>query len=433
MDLKKKVIPAVTATLLACASFLCADDATGGQGQMTMMEPQGDMMMGANEMNAPSARPYWQDTTGKMHVDTGAILDVELLVWQAHTDDLDVAVTNDPFPTSVSSPNFASRFLDAEYEHMSFKWDVGVRVGLGYYFEHDNWDVYAAWTHIHNKASKTIDESVNPNLNATVSSGPATAANTQTLFPTWSSALVTLNPAPASADPTRNGNLTASGVDAHWKLKLDLIDAELGRLFFAGRWLTVRPHFGLRGGWIKQTFDVDYTNVIGSGQTGTDNLITFDDIDMKNDFKGIGVRAGIDTQWHFCSGVCFYGDAAVSVLYGRYNISQQETNIQDSFATVSNLLLSTTDNFNDSKAITDLALGLCWQPDLSCMCNTMRFTLAAGWEHHMFFNQVQLKRVYTVNYQTPSISPNSPSWTNYVREMGDLSTQGVTVTARFEF
>ncbi len=368
-----------------------------------MMNDGCNGMMGSNDMNAPSARPHYMDSAGKMQTSNGWIFDVEPFYWQSHLDDAEVAVSNEAFTTG-SSPTTASRFTDATYEHLKFKWDAGVKVGVGGYFDHDEWDVFVQWTHFHNNAHK--------NINNTLSS-PTPA----TLFTTWSALEV----------DTLAGNLTAQGVDADWSLNLDLLDAELGRMFFAGKWLTVRPHVGLRGGWIRQKFNIDYLNLSGAG--GTTTAITTEDINMKNKFTGLGVRAGVDTEWHSGCGWCLYGNGAVSILYGFYKNTQSETMGPDEFATPSTIILGTTDSFRDSKAITDLALGICYSPEISCMCPSTRFTISLGWEHHMFFNQFQLKRVATEN---PSATPGT-NYTTYVREPSDLSTQGWTLGLMLDY
>ncbi len=414
----RKVLPALTATLIACASFLSADT-NQDNSKGNCPEPQGccpekccpapAVKICFPEGIAPCARPVIVNSCGQREVQNGAIIDIELLVWQAHTDDLEVGVLNS---NATGHPSYASQFTNASYQHMKFKWDAGVRLGVGYIFDHDCWDVYAAWTHFTGNASKDVVTST--------SNTPS-----QTLFPTWSAAEVVLGTLAG------DGNLTATSLDSHWKLKLDLIDLELGREFFAGRHLAVRPHVGLRGGWIKQNFDIQYAGLTGAAVT-TAFTGTLDDIEMKNDFKGIGVRTGLDTEWNVGCGFCFFGDAAISILYGRYNISQQETVGDDLFLAADTVILSTTDSFNDSKAITDLALGIRWCPDMSCWCTASRLLLSAGWEHHMFFNQEQLKRVSTVN-TTLTSGINTDNYTTYVREAGDLSTQGVTISLRWEY
>lgn len=422
MNLKtEKIMPALTATLITIASFSYAEEAE----LMDRIEAPDGMMMGANEINAPSARLYWMDTTGKMHVDTGAIFDAELLIWKANCDDVEVGVFNELFPqiAQLPRPDFkASSFTDANYDHMDFDWNVGVRVGLGYYFEWDNWDIYGAWTHIHNKAHH----------NFIFAAGIESSFLLKSFSANWSSmpANLSLNGIANNADL-----IVSQAEHSHWKLKLDLIDVELGRLFFAGKWLTIRPKAGLRGGYVKQHTEIDYESVLINVNDEAITVIPLDEIKMKNDFSGIGVRGGIDTEWHFGdSDVFLYGDGAISLLYGRYHLSALETDTFSRLAVASDIILSTKDNFNDTKAITDLALGLSWRPDITWCCRTMRLTLGAGWEHHLFLNQFQLKRVFTVHsISATTDNPSTQNWTDYTRENGDLSTQGVTITALFEF
>ena len=135
----------------------------------------------------------------------------DLLYWQANENGLSFAIDNRADSSLINE----GRFVDPE-----FKWNWGFRVGLGYNFCHDGWDLYANWTHLISTADRSISNSENGELYTIINNTHEAAFNQKT---------------------------TANSAKAHWELALNVIDLELGREFFTSRWLTLRPHFGLRG------------------------------------------------------------------------------------------------------------------------------------------------------------------------------------------
>jgi hypothetical protein len=382
MDWKfKKICPAVSATLIALTSVLSANN---DQDQMP------EQTIGSNDMNAPSSRPQLKDPSHW-------VLGVDLLVWKAHADGLVPAIENNNLASGTSTN--ASNFYNADFEHLHFKWNTGFRLTAGYNLAHDMWDILFDWTHFNAKAS--LNEEADPDV-----------APVQTLYPLWSA--YNQNAATISAP-------TILEVDAKWKLHLNMIDGEIGRRFFAGKWLSVRPNIGLRAAWVRQTFDIDYYG-------GTFSTAGIEDIDMKNNFWGIGPRIGINTQWALGCGFSLYGDGALSLLYGRFKISQEEfIGPEELVNPASNTVINIQDNYHVTKAVTDMTLGVRWETgfrDSGC-----HFTLSAGWENHIFFNQNQLKRFWTIDNATAT----GTGWTQFTNDNGDLTTQGFTLSARFDF
>jgi len=53
-----------------------------------------------------------------------------------------------------------------------------------------------------------------------------------------------------------------SKAHGRWKGYLNQLDLDLGREFFVSKYLTLRPHFGLRTTWLRQHLHTDYSNGI---------------------------------------------------------------------------------------------------------------------------------------------------------------------------
>lgn len=330
----------------------------------------------------------------------GWIIDGELLIWRANQDGLWPTIQNsNPGVPLIGS---ASNYTDSKFNHLQNKWDAGFRVGAGYNMVHDCWDVFATWTYFHNHAKQ--NEEVN---------GSSTPVETLTAL--WSA---------FDAIDTSLNLPTVSQVESSWKLNLNLIDLELGRKFYAGQWLSLRPSVGLRGALIKQTYNIDYFP--GTGSTAFDGQV--EQVRMHNNFGGVGLKAGLNTQWNMGCGFSIYGDSAVSLVYGAFDVDQSEQNGPQFTTNPTNTILHVRDNFHASRAIVDLALGIRWEHQYPDSNNNV--ALSFGWEHHMFFDQMQMKRFTTLN---DSATATSTAGTIIFNDGGNLSTQGLTVGLRFDF
>ena len=321
---------------------------------------------GANGMINPNGRPEVRDGAD-------LFITADVLLWQAHEGGLGYYIKSHEKQFNADAPLHHTNIKNPHFHH-----DWGFRIGAGYNMPHDGWDLYAAWTHIHLHAHD--DTSVNDGTQGFATYTPDTAS----IYFVFKEA------------------------DAHLKLHLNIIDLELGREFFTSKWLTLRPHFGLRTGWIQQHYNIDYNSCFTPVDGKTD-------IDMKNNFWGLGPRLGLDTQWGLGSGFSLYGNASLSLLYGFFTTAFHQLNraangIGTPFA-------STHNSFRQSAATTDLQLGLRW--DHMFDNDRFHFGLQAGWEHHMFFSQNQFSKFVSLN--------------NVVINQGDLTTEGWTLSARFDF
>ncbi len=298
----------------------------------------------------------------------------DLLYWQANENGLSFVIKNEQDMGLIND----GHFVDPD-----FKWNWGFRVGLGCNFCHDGWDLYAAWIHLISTAD-----------------GDATPSTHGELYTTLNN----------THEATFDQKTTASSAKAHWELTLDIVDLELGREFFTSKWLTLRPHFGLRGASLPQDYHVDYYG--GTSTLPGDDKVS---IHMKNHFHGVGLRAGLSTQWILGCDFSLYGNAAVSILFGRFEITEHEDvlplNIDQ---------LGVAHDFNSQRTVLDLSAGIRWDRDF---CEGRYHTaVLLGWEEHTFYGQNQLILF------SDNIKPGA-----YVSNLGDLSFQGGTLSLQIDF
>lgn len=294
----------------------------------------------------------------------------DVLYWKAEENGLTYGVK-----TSDATADPLSGKLQLKDPH--FVWDTGFRVGLGYNIPHDKWDFYANWTRFYTGA--------HAHSHAKGGGG---------IFPVW-------------AFPA--GQLNVGFVEkskAHWKLSLNMLDIELGKEFQVSRRLSLRPHLDLRTAWIDQSYSIDYENI---------TTPFFDKVSMDCDYWGIGPRAGLGFQWNLISGFSIDGDAEISLIYGNDSLRQSEK-----VHTAPANHLHFKEHMHSTRAITDLGLFLSWDQMLGH--GNYHFSVKAGWEQHIFFEQNQFFRFLDPFFQGSIVS-----------NQGDLMLQGWTFKGRLDF
>jgi len=265
----------------------------------------------------------------------GVYVTADLLVWQAHQDDLAFTIQNSSANStlllgSVISPNFG--------------YDAGVRFGIGYTMKyHDTWDTYLQYTHFDTSASNAV-------------------SNSSSVFvPLYSNQW--------------EGVFTGTAASSNWNLALNMLDAQLGKQFLISRFFNCRGFFGLRTAWVDQKDSISY-----SGGTLAVNTLSPDLISITNNFWGMGFLAGLDTLWGLGQGISLYANINSSLICGSFHIYGLETSGGTTYFQV-------TENFQSMKSITDIALGVRW--DITFSKDRYHIGLQTGWEFLYFPNQWQ--------------------------------------------
>jgi hypothetical protein len=371
----KKMWPTAAASLVAFTSLLNADDA-----QMQSLETRVtalEQRKGANGVINPAANPRTNDGVGLFF--TG-----EALYWKAHENGLEYAIEAEDGSTGFP--------VEGEFRHPKTRYDWGFRLGVGYTLPHDGWDLNLTWTRFRSKARHCDDDC----------DDCCSQCGTETFFPTMYAPCETISTCPNVTD--------ACG---KWQMRMDLLDLELGREFYVSKWLTLRPHMGFRGAWIRQKNNVEY-----AGGTYVPAGSEFE-IENKNRYRGGGLRGGLNTNWYFVRDWALYGNLAISILYGQFTVSGEEENEVEATG-AETTRYDVTNKFIMCRPITDLAFGIKWDHGFDDGKWFLGFNF--GWEQHYFFGQNQFFR-----FVSPATSGS------FVSNQGDLGVAGWVLGARLDF
>jgi hypothetical protein len=330
--------------------------------------------------------------------DVGLYLFADALYWHA-----DVTNAEWAFVTSTAVLVEPTSAINQE---LAFKWNWGFRVGVGYEFDHDQWDsdIYYTWF-VNNAAS---------------------GSTSQTSFKT---------PVGGAATSLNSGILTTpslvSSGTATTKLNFQVLDWELGNAFYIRNALSIRPHVGIKGSWIRLTESETFTNATASS-TYT--------ISYKTKSWSAGPSAGINSNWYFgCANTMppngrgdakdrpmwsIFGDVSGALMYGHFNNTAIES------STVAGVSIPGTKlaNLNRNLMVPVLTgvLGLAW--DMCFACDKMHLGIRAGYELQYWFRQNQ--RLSNLNNGSVGTSVAA---SRYTRTTGDLALQGLTIDVRFDF
>lgn len=333
--------------------------------------------------------------------------DIDFLYWTACQGGLAYGSESrtDTFGTGGSVSRFHTKL-----KHPHQRWDVGFRVGLGYQSACDCWDATLIYTNFDTDAHARHEEAVNANQ--------------------WFTPAFNAIPGTGVAGDSLLGGNGTPGSDsfpvqfayAHWKLRLNLLDLEIGREFCVNSCLSLRPFIGVRAASINEKYDIRYE----TQQIVSSEVTEFPDdrIHLKNNFEGAGVRGGLDSNYDLGCGLSLYGGVAASLLYGETEIRSKEVLVTTASPTTNVFEVKQKDNTCGCRAITDAEIGVRWQ---KVCCNKV-IAFQVGWEHHFFFNQNQFEKF--TNFD----GADNAGTDRYPQDIhGDLSVQGLVVSARVHF
>jgi hypothetical protein len=317
----------------------------------------------------------------------------DFIYWTSRVDNIDYAETGVTHSSNISSnnPTLTNPGHTIGPHH---KMSPGFKVGIGVNMGHDGWDSYVQYTWLHNSAASQD----------TVPSGKST----------WQYAGGSL----FSINTTR-----IQAGNSEWHLHFNDIDWELGREFFISSYLILRPHIGLKGSWQKQTYSVHQTDIIDNSQSQPGSLV-FDQVGrgsytmyQKQSYWGLGIRAGLNTAWHFTRNWSIFGDCAVAPLWSQFTVSRLDRTTESSsnrgIPVKTGLIVANQSNrLHSLRAVLELALGLRW--DYWFLDDDYRIRIQAAWEEQVWFGQHEFLDAIHPTY-------------------GNLSLQGLTVGFTFDF
>ncbi len=325
-----------------------------------------------------SARPA-------LHGKWGAIVFGEFLYWTAKEEGLNYG-TQSTYNTRPPFQNFSDPYKGprGKIVDISPHYHAGYRLGFDLFLPHDGWDVLGRYTQYRNVAHSSIEQ--------------------KALNIVWPIFLV------------NNGIPKSLSAKAKWELDYSVLDLELGRSFFLGRHLSVRPFFGFRAAWIEQTLKATFKDVVFFPFPPV--MVPSLSMNNHNDFQGYGMRTGVQTKWPLGWGFSLLGDLGASLLWSKFHIAQFDKNANHTPRS------HISDHLREVTPVLDLFGGMAWEIGISQQKFYLRFH--GGWEQQVWFYQNQLN-IFLGN------SVSGAEVGNVKNMRGNLTLAGWTAGAQFGF
>lgn len=306
---------------------------------------------------------------------------VDGLAMQLKEDGMAWAI-EDSITPSTSNAITGGSVVGWTNDHRDWEYNWGVRVGAGFYLDHDAWNLDFDWTWVNISDYKKRSASTSGGV----------------LIPLWAVG----NGAGNVDAPV---NLLSGSLSSVWDGDYNTVDLKLAKPYHVSRYLVLSPHFGVRGGWITQHFSVDY-----SGASSANRFVHHG----KNDFWGVGARSGLNSSWIFGKGFNLFGNFAASLLYGKFDIEQRLT------TPGTNIGFTIEDDHFMNVPNMEMEIGFTWGHYFDC--NRYHVSLSAAYEFHYWWDQLNLRKFYGAG----------PFYPNDVVSRGDLSLSGFSLSLQFD-
>jgi len=233
----------------------------------------------------------------------GLAINTEYLYWMIKNNAAVVAIK--------SSKNTIN--VHEKVERVKFKFEPGLRIGIGYNSLHDEWGIYSYWTYIHSNISKTLKETENYEIN------------------------------PVSIGTPIFGDSSAKYSKGTWLLRYNRWDLEMGRYFYPGKYFSIRPNFGLLGLLIKQKF----TNASIDEENNNFGFC------YKNNFWGIGLKGGVHIDCHLSHCFTLFNKITTALIWEKERVptDEYETGEANEFS---------SNNYSKIKPLLQIMLGFAY-------------------------------------------------------------------------
>lgn len=328
-----------------------------------------------------------QTATARAEVDGyGWFFTFDVLNWHAK-------VGGTEFSYSDQDPR-AQLPIRGRTKDIDFKWDWGLRVGLGYNFDHDGWDLKGQYTWYDTSGSDSTRAGLNSSLVPLRGSSTIVATST--------------NPALQF--------LYCSSAKAQYDFNYSAVDVELGRAYFISGKLSFRPHWGLKSAWIDQEQITRYTGGSPDAQSPNDLGLQGNTVHIKDDcdFWGLGPRVGVDSKWHLGYGFSLFGNVAGALLFGYFDVEHKER-----FSESQDNRIKLSANRHAFSPTAQMQLGLRYDKYLHN--NTQHIGVGLGFEAQYWWRQNQMLKI------------DDAQVLKYERYSDDISMHGVTLDLQWDF
>jgi hypothetical protein len=288
----------------------------------------------------------------------------EALILQAKEQGLDFAIEDANGTVTNIRNGVVKGFSKASTD---YDYNPGLRVGMGFLFGDDRWNFDFIWTFVKITESKSVQ-----------------APGRSVLIPLW------LIPAV---------NQTNQSLHATWDTNFNVLDLRMGKTFQISRTLIANPHFGGRIAFIDQHFSVQYGGYFGAVR----GAISHND----NDFAGLGIRGGLDSEWKLAPDWALIGNIAGAILWGRFETAQNLIQgVSEGY--------SVTQTLNQNTPNLEMSLGIAWGH--SFRRDQFRLDARLSYEFHEWWDMNQLRRFFG----------GGPGYPNDQVSRGDLTLNGLS-------
>lgn len=278
--------------------------------------------------------------------------DISFIFWQPTQENMEIGFANANTTT-----------VDGRFINMDFNFKPGFKIGLGGYFEHDNWDLHLEYTWFHSTSHKSAAAPANGLILATFNH-------------------------PASTDRWNT-------VSQHWNLKMDILQLDLGRWQYTGTKFTSHPYAGIRGALIRQNLHTNYAADAGNASNSSQQTKSW----------AIGPEMGIDTNWMICHGFRIFANAEADLTFTRYTKARLAQDLNNA-----PVIYARQRNINCLRTHLDFEMGLGWGTYVDCNNWYMDFALAYGFQ--AFFDQNMFRHYHDANSVAKSLDPNGNLYIN---------------------
>lgn len=310
----------------------------------------------------------------------------DVLYWSSTVGGTDFAFSDD-------SPTFTYP-IKGRTKDVDFDWSFGFRVGLGYNFCRDCWDIYAEYTNFSNDGSRSV-------------SGGGCG----------SSVILPLRGAVCPPDQAGAAAWQANNAKSSFDLDFQSVDLNIGRNYFISQFLSMRPFFGVKIGFIDLEQRTTYScnsntsQLCGITFVGLDG--NFIKITEDSDFSGAGLEMGLNTKWHLAKGFSFFANAMGALTYGYFDVDYKERYGEtDRRATLSG-------STHRVVPTAQLHAGVAYDIFFDCDSQHIGFSLGYDTQYWWRVNQM---------LQMQQAGPS-----RYNRYSEDVGMYGVTFEARWDF
>ena len=315
-------------------------------------------------------------------------VDIEPLLWRARAGGTDWVLIFDQ----------ADYPLQGTMRSLGFKWNWGVRVGMGKNIGSENWDINAFYTTFTNSSDQKV-------VDAYSSFDEVTGT-------------------------TAKGKTTGS---FKGRINLNEVDINIGKSFFVSKHLHYHPYAGLMAAWVKQRYNLLTFNEIDASQTSIPVAGSLNQ-NLEDQCKvfGIGPKVGLDTKWYLCNGFKINAALAGALLQSYYDVYRHEHvnvhSVGDEPIDIENIVDAPVHRL---MPYARLVLGLGYEKFF--MEGKRKLDLSLNWEMNQFWRVNQTVN-NTSNYPADiSFGPGSTVRMKYYRYSEDITFYGLTFRVNVGF